>query len=51
MRIELLKEPFLEYGNDFISDDPKMGISAGGFFSLSNNTHRQSYIMLLLEQM
>lgn len=40
MRIELLKEPFLEYGNDFISDDPKMGISAGGFFSLSNNTHR-----------
>jgi len=40
MRIELLKEPFLEFGNDFVSDDPKMGISAGGFFSLSNNTHR-----------
>lgn len=40
MRVDLLKEPFLEYGNDFISDDPKMGISAGGFFSLSNNTHR-----------
>lgn len=40
MRIELLKEPYLEYGNDFISDDPKMGIAAGGFFSLSNNTHR-----------
>ena len=40
MRVELLKEPFLEYGNNFISDDPKMGISAGGFFSLSNNTHR-----------
>lgn len=40
MRIELLKEPFLEFGSDFVSDDPKMGISAGGFFSLSNNTHR-----------
>lgn len=40
MKIELLKEPFLEYGNDFISDDPKLGIAAGGFFSLSNNTHR-----------
>jgi len=40
MRIELLKEPFLEFGNDFISDDPKMGIAAGGFFSLSNKTHR-----------
>jgi len=40
MKVELLKEPFLEYGNDLISDDPKMGISAAGFFSLSNNTHR-----------
>lgn len=40
MTIELLKEPHLEYGNDFVSDDPKMGLAAGGFFSLSNNTHR-----------
>jgi hypothetical protein len=40
MKVELLKEPFLEFGNDFISDDPKMGIAAGGFFSISNNTHR-----------
>lgn len=40
MKIELLKEPFLEFGNDFISDDPKMGITAGGFFSISSNTHR-----------
>lgn len=40
MKIELLREPNLEFGNDFISDDPKMGISVGGFFSKSNNTHR-----------
>jgi hypothetical protein len=40
MKVELLKEPFLEFGNDFISDDPKLGISAGSFFSVSNNTHR-----------
>ncbi len=40
MKIELLKEPMLEFGDDFISDDPKLGISIGGFFSLSNNTHR-----------
>lgn len=40
MKIEILKEPYLEFGNDFICDDPKMGISAGGFFSISNNTHR-----------
>lgn len=39
MKIELLKEPYLEFGNDFICDDPKMGINAGGFFSQSNNTH------------
>lgn len=40
MKIELLKEPFLEFGNDFVSDDPKMGISIGGFFSKSSRTHR-----------
>lgn len=40
MKIELLKEPFLEFGNDFVSDDPKMGISVGGFFSYSSKTHR-----------
>lgn len=40
MKVELLKEPYLEFGNDFVSDDPKMGISVGGFFSLSSNTHR-----------
>ncbi len=40
MKIELLKEPCLEFGNDFISDDPKIGISFGGFFSISNKSHR-----------
>jgi len=40
MKVELLKEPHLEFGNDFVSDDPKMGISIGGFFSLSSKTHR-----------
>lgn len=40
MKIELLKEPNLEFGNDFVSDDPKLGLSVGGCFSLSNKTHR-----------
>lgn len=40
MKIELLKEPTLEFGNDFICDDPKIGISLGGFFSLTNNSHK-----------
>ncbi len=40
MKIELLKEPTLEFGNDFVCDDPKMGISLGGFFSLTNNSHK-----------
>ncbi len=40
MKIELLNEPTLEFGNDFVSDDPKLGLSVGGFFSLSNNTHK-----------
>jgi hypothetical protein len=40
MKIELLNEPTLEFGNDFVSDDPKLGLTIGGFFSLSNNTHK-----------
>ena len=39
MRVELLSEPKLEFGNDFICDDPKKGILIGGFFSTTNNTH------------
>ena len=40
MKIELLPEPKVEFANDFLFDDPKMGISAAGFYSISDNTHR-----------
>lgn len=40
MNIELIKEPLLEFGSDNLSDDPKMGLSIGGYFSISNNSHR-----------
>ncbi len=40
MKTELLSEPTLEFGEDFVSDDPKLGLSVGGFFSTSNKTHR-----------
>jgi hypothetical protein len=40
MKIELLEEPTLEFGDDFVSDDPKLGLSVGGFFSMANNNHR-----------
>lgn len=40
MKIELLKEPLIEFADDFLCDDPKKGISTTGFFSYSNNTHR-----------
>jgi len=37
---ELINEPLLEFGDEFLSSDPKTGISRGGFFSVSNNIHR-----------
>lgn len=40
MKIELLQEPKIEFGDNFLCDDPKMGISVGGFYSHSNHTHR-----------
>lgn len=40
MKIELLKEPYIEFGSDFLCDEPKMGVTVGGFFSLSSQTHR-----------
>ncbi|MBS1681588.1 MAG: hypothetical protein OJF59_001830 [Cytophagales bacterium] len=40
MKFELLPEPKLEFGDNFICDDPKKGISIGGFFSLTNQNHR-----------
>src|SRR6185295_1739230 len=38
--ISLLDEPKIEFGQNFICDDPKVGIGVGGFFSNSNNSHR-----------
>ncbi|OJW74268.1 hypothetical protein [Spirosoma sp. 48-14] len=40
MTPELLDEPLLEFGNDRLSEDPKQGITIGGFFSTSTHTHR-----------
>ncbi len=40
MKFELLPEPKLEFGDNFICDDPKKGISIGGFFSSTNQNHR-----------
>lgn len=40
MEIKLVNEPLLEFGDDNLSSDPKLGLSLGGFFSLSNNSHR-----------
>jgi len=40
MKIELLPEPKIEFADDFLCDDPKMGISVSGFYSLTNNSHR-----------
>lgn len=38
--ISLVKEPKVEFGGDFICDDPKMGICVGSFYSQSNNSHK-----------
>lgn len=38
--ISLVHEPKVEFGENFICDDPKMGISVSGFFSQSNNSHK-----------
>ena len=40
MKFELLPEPKLEFGDNFICDDPKKGISIGGLYSLTNQNHR-----------
>lgn len=40
MKIRLLNEPVVEFGNGFICDDPKMGLSMGGFYSSTANNHR-----------
>lgn len=40
MEITLIKEPLIEFANNFQCDDPKKGISLEGFYSLTNNSHR-----------
>lgn len=40
MKVELLGEPYIEFGNQFLFSDPKQGIKTGGFFSITNSTHR-----------
>lgn len=48
MKFELLPEPKLEFGDDFICDDPKKGISVGGFYSTTNQTHRSEVRVSIL---
>lgn len=38
--ISLVKEPKVEFGENFICDDPKMGIGVGGFYSQTNKSHK-----------
>lgn len=40
MKVKLLDEPVVEFGNKFVCDDPKMGLTVGGFYSTTTNTHR-----------
>ena len=44
----LLDEPMLEFGDDRLSEDPKQGITIGGFFSTSTNTHRSEIHFALI---
>lgn len=39
IEIELIPEPKVEFADNFLCDDPKTGIAARGFYSLSNNSH------------
>ncbi len=39
MKVELLREPLLEFGEGFLCADPKTGIITGGFFSSSDGSH------------
>ena len=40
MKIELIPEPKIEFADNFICDDPKLGINVAGFYSKTNHTHR-----------
>ncbi len=37
---ELIPEPYLEFGDNYQSTDPKTGIGLGGFYSLTNQGHK-----------
>ena len=39
MQIELIEEPKIEFAEDFLCEDPKMGITNKGFYSQSHNSH------------
>lgn len=49
----LIAEPKIEFGGDFICDDPKMGISIGGFYSQTNNSHKSelNYAVISTEKL
>ena len=40
MEVHILPEPLLQFDSDFLCDDPKLGIMAGGFFSVADGSHR-----------
>jgi len=40
MEVTLIKEPLIEFANEFSCDDPKKGISLEGFYSFSHYSHR-----------
>jgi len=40
MEIEYIEEPKIEFGDSFLCDDPKKGLTVGGFYSKSNNSHK-----------
>jgi len=46
--VKLLSEPKVEFGSDFVCDDPKMGITIGGFFSKSNSSHKKEINVALI---
>src|SRR5579871_1436458 len=39
--LEYINEPLIQFGNDFLCDDPKKGISVNGFFSI-DKAHRHA---------
>ncbi len=40
MEIKYLKEPLIEFAEDFLCEDPKKGIEVKGFFSITNQSHK-----------